>query len=220
MSYELVIFDCDGVLVDSELISNRILGEQLTALGIPTTTEQSMERYMGGSLAAVLADVERALGGPPPASLVPEYRAATYAAFERELVAVEGIEAALDALGATPTCVASSGEHDKLRRTLGRTGLLPRFEGRIFSASEVARGKPAPDLFLHAATRMGADPARCAVVEDAPVGVRAALAAGMAVFGYAGRTEPGRLAQDGVTVFRSMRELPGLLTSAGRAPSS
>ena len=171
-----------------------------------------MERYMGGSLAAVLADVERALGGPPPASLVPEYRAATYAAFERELRAVEGIETALDALGERPTCVASSGEHAKIRRTLGRTALLARFEGRIFSATEVARGKPAPDLFLHAAARMGADPARCAVVEDAPVGVAAALAAGMRVFAYAGRTAPERLAREGVTVFQSMRELPGLLT--------
>ena len=212
MSYELVIFDCDGVLVDSERISNEILAEQLTALGIPTTTEQSMDRYMGGSLAAVVADVERALGRPAPASLVPEYRAATYAAFERGLRAVEGIEAALEALGDTPTCVASSGEHEKIRRTLGRTGLLARFEGRIFSATEVARGKPAPDLFVHAAARMGADPASCAVVEDAPVGVAAALAARMAVFAYAGRTPPERLARDGVTVFKSMRELPGLLT--------
>lgn len=211
--YELVIFDCDGVLVDSEPISNRILAEALTAIGIPTTTQEAMDRYMGGSLAAVLADVEARLGRPAPEHFIPGYRSASYAAFEAELVAVEGVEAALDALDGVPTCVASSGEHEKLRRTLGRTGLLARFDGRIFSATEVARGKPAPDLFLHAAQRMGAAPGRCAVVEDSPVGVEAALAAGMAVFGYAGRTPPERLARDGVIVFGAMAELPALLAA-------
>jgi HAD superfamily hydrolase (TIGR01509 family) len=207
----LVILDCDGVLVDSEPISNRILAEQLTALGVPTTPEESIDRYMGGSLAAVLADVERRLGRPAPDTLIPGYRAACYAAFESELEAVPGIEAALDALGDLPTCVASSGEHEKIRRTLGRIGLLPRFEGRIFSATEVPRGKPAPDLFAHAAARMGVEPGRCVVVEDSPVGVAAGVAAGMAVLGYAGRTPAGRLARDGVRVFTAMEQLPGLL---------
>ncbi|CAA9489827.1 MAG: Putative phosphatase YieH [uncultured Solirubrobacteraceae bacterium] len=212
--FDLVILDCDGVLVDSEPISNRVLAEHLTAIGMPTTAEESMDRYMGGSLKAVLVDVQRRLGRAAPEDFVARYRADSYRAFESELQAVEGIEAALDALDGTPTCVASSGEHDKLRRTLGQTGLLPRFEGRIFSATEVARGKPAPDLFLHAAASMGADPARCAVVEDAPVGVQAALAAGMTVFAYAGRTPKARLARDGVRVFGAMAELPGLLTGA------
>jgi len=208
---DLVVFDCDGVLVDSEPISNRILAEHLTALGVPTTTQESVDRYMGGSLGAVLADVRGRLGREVPADFVARYRADCYAAFEFELVAVEGVEAALDALGDTPTCVASSGEHEKLRRTLGRTGLLPRFAGRIFSATEVARGKPAPDLFLHAAAAMGADSARCVVVEDSPVGVEAALAAGMGVLAYAGRTPAHRLERDGVRTFRAMAELPGLL---------
>ena len=210
--FDLVIFDCDGVLVDSELISNRVLAEHLTAIGMPTTTEESMDRYMGGSLRTVLDDVEHRLGHAAPEGFIADYRAASYRAFESELRAVEGIEAALDALDGTPTCVASSGEHDKLRRTLGQTGLLPRFEGRIFSATEVARGKPAPDLFLHAAAAMGAEPARCAVVEDSPVGVEAALAAGMTVFAYTGRTPAPRLARDGVRVFGAMAELPALLT--------
>ncbi len=210
--FDLVVLDCDGVLVDSEPISNRILAEALTERGLPTTTEEAIERYMGGSLKAVLDDVERRIGRPAPEDLVPSYRAACYAAFETELEAVEGIEAALDALGDTLTCVASSGEHEKIRRTLGRTGLLPRFEGRIFSATEVAHGKPAPDLFLHAATCMGVDPERCAVVEDSPVGVTAALAAGMTVFGYAGRTPAEQLAREGVHVFAAMHELPVLLT--------
>jgi len=220
VSFDLVVFDCDGVLVDSEEISNRVLAERLSALGVPTTTQESMDRYMGGSLAEVLADVEARLGRPAPEDFISGYRTASYAAFEDELTAVEGIEAALDALGDTPTCVASSGEHDKIRRTLGQTGLLARFEGRVFSATEVERGKPAPDLFLHAAARMGADPRHCAVVEDSPVGVEAALAAGMTVLGYAGRTPAERLARAGVAVFAHMRELPALLTSAGRGPSS
>ncbi|HEX8101873.1 MAG TPA: HAD family hydrolase [Solirubrobacteraceae bacterium] len=210
-AYDLVIFDCDGVLVDSEEISNRVLAEHLTAIGVPTTTQESMDRYMGGSLAKVLADVEARLGHAAPADFLADYRTASYAAFATELAAVEGVEAALDALGDVPTCVASSGEHDKLRRTLGQTGLLARFEGRIFSAYDVARGKPAPDLFLHAAASVGADPAWCAVVEDSPVGVEAALAAGMAVFGFAGRTPRARLARPGVRVFARMDELPRLL---------
>ena len=210
--FDLVVFDCDGVLVDSEEISNRILAGQLSAIGIPTTTEQSMDRYMGGSLARVLADVEARLGRPAPDDFVARFRDACVSGFESGLEAVEGIEAALDALDGQPTCVASSGSREKIHHTLGHTGLLPRFEGRIFSAYEVEHGKPAPDLFLHAAAAMGAEPARCAVIEDSPVGVTAAIAAGMAVFGYAGRTPPERLAREGVTVFAHMRELPGLLT--------
>ena len=214
--YDLVIFDCDGVLVDSEPISNRILAARLTALGVPTSTEQSVERYMGGSVSCMLADLEHRLGRPPPDDFLAAYRRECYAAFGAELEAVEGIGAVLDTLDATATatCVASSGEHEKIRFTLGHTGLLKRFEGRIYSATEVARGKPAPDLFEHAAAGMGIHPDHCAVVEDSPVGVAAALDAGMAVFAYAGRTPAERLARDGVQVFSAMRELPELLTSA------
>ena len=115
----------------------------------------------------------------------------------------------------TPCCVASSGTAEKLRFTLGLTGLLDRFAGRIFSAADVMQGKPAPDLFLHAARTLGADPARCAVVEDTPVGIEAARAAGMLAFGYAGRTPASRLAAAGGRTFTSMSELPVLLTEAG-----
>jgi HAD superfamily hydrolase (TIGR01509 family) len=127
---------------------------------------------------------------------------------------VDGIVEALDRIR-TPTCVASSGSHEKMRYTLGKTGLYERFAGRIFSAAEVPRGKPAPDLFLHAAARMGVTPADCAVVEDSAVGVQAARAAGMPVFGYAGGVTPAaRLEGPGTIVFRDMRELPGLLGGA------
>ena len=136
-------------------------------------------------------------------------------AFERELVAVDGVVEALDELR-LPHCVASSGSHAKMRRTLGQTGLWHRFEGRIFSATEVANGKPAPDLFLHAAGRLGTAPERCAVVEDSAHGVQAARSAGMHVFAYAGGVTPAeRLEGPGTTVFSDMRQLPGLI-QAGR----
>lgn len=211
--HALVIFDCDGVLVDSEPTSSRILAEQLTALGLPTTQEESIDRYMGGSAASIIADIERRLGRRTPENFLKDFNAACFAAFDAELEPVDGIAALLDSLAesGTLTCVASSGDHEKLRRTLGHTGLLERFEGRIFSSTEVPNGKPAPDLFLHAASRMGVSPGRCAVVEDSPVGVTAAVAASMTVFGYAGRTPVERLAREGVRTFGAMRELPALL---------
>jgi len=209
----LVIFDCDGVLVDSEPLSNRILAEHLTAIGLPTTTEESIRDYMGRSWASCAKLIEQRLGRPLPDGLADRYHEELYAALQRELRPVAGIEAALDAITA-PTCVASSGAHEKIRTSLGTTGLLVRFEGRIFSATEVAHGKPAPDLFLHAAAELGHAPADCVVVEDAPAGVAAGRAAGMTVLGYAALTPPDGL--DGATVFTSMAELPALLD--GSAP--
>jgi len=135
-------------------------------------------------------------------------------AFEAELAEVDGISALVSVLddADVPTCVASSGTHDRMARTLGLTGLAPYFQGRIFSASEVEHGKPAPDLFLHAAERMGADPARCVVVEDSPYGVRAGVAAGMRVLGYGGGLVAADvLAAEGAEVFGHMSEVPALL---------
>jgi HAD superfamily hydrolase (TIGR01509 family) len=210
---QLVIFDCDGVLVDSEPISNRLLAEHLTAAGFPTTTDESLERYMGGSFASMLDDLRERFGRDVPDGFSDRYHADLYATFDAELEAVAGIEAVLDGLD-IPTCVASSGAPERIRRVLRRAGLLERFEGRIFSAVEVERGKPAPDLFLHAASRMRADPGRCVVVEDSPKGVEAAVAAGMTVLGYAGRTPSEWLAREGVVVFGSMPELGALLADA------
>jgi HAD superfamily hydrolase (TIGR01509 family) len=208
MTPDLVIFDCDGVLVDSEPLSNRILAERLTAEGLPMTREESVRDFMGRSWASVSAVVEERLGRALPGDFSERYLDALFEAFEAELEPVPGIEAALDAI-ALPTCVASSGAHERIRAALGATGLLARFDGRIFSATEVEHGKPAPDLFLHAAARMGFEPARCVVIEDSPAGVEAAQAAGMAVFGYAGRTSPAQL--DGARTFADMAELPRLL---------
>jgi HAD superfamily hydrolase (TIGR01509 family) len=173
---------------------------------------------MGKSDEEMTRQIEAHLGRSLPASWEEPYRHLYREAFAAELEPVPGILEALDAI-AIPTCVASSGTHEKIRYTLGLTGLYDRFAGRIFSAGEVARGKPAPDLFLHAASRMGVAPAGCAVVEDSPYGVQAARAAGMRAFGYAGGLAPRRALEGPLTVvFDDMRELPALLASAGSDP--
>jgi HAD superfamily hydrolase (TIGR01509 family) len=211
----LVIFDCDGVLVDSDRISLRIQAEHITALGMPTTYEDCVRDFLGLGRRGTVRILEQRHGGPLPEGWEADLDAAVEAAFRRELRPVAGIEAALDAIAA-PTCVASSGSQEKMRLTLGLTGLRERFEGRIFSADEVERGKPAPDLFLFAAARMGAAPEDCVVVEDSPFGAAAARAAGMRALGYA--PEGGEsLAREGAEAFTSMAELPALI-SAGRSP--
>ena len=207
---ESVIFDCDGVLVDTERIGNAVLAELITELGIPTTVEQSIATYMGRSMASCLAMLEERLGEPPPADFAARYRTGVEAGWRRGLKPVPGIEAALDRI-ALPTCVASSGDHGRMRLTLGLTGLWDRFAGRIFSATEVEHGKPAPDLFLHAAERMGFDPGATVVVEDTVPGVRAGRAAGMRVLAFARLEQAADLAAAGGEVFDDMRDLPRLL---------
>ena len=199
------------MLVDSERIAVRVDVEVLGALGWEMTETEVIERFVGISEADMLRQVEEHLGrtlGPAwDEEFVPRYRAA----FEAELVPVDGVVEALDGITA-PTCVASSGTHERIRFSLGLTGLLERFDGRIFSATDVERGKPAPDLFLHAARSLGVDPSRCAVVEDSPFGVAAARAAGMRAFGYAGGlTAADRLEGAATIVFSEMRTLPRLL---------
>jgi HAD superfamily hydrolase (TIGR01509 family) len=190
----------------------------LAELGWPMTEAQVVERFMGKSDEEMTRQIEAHLGRSLPASWEEPYRHLYREAFAAELEPVPGILEALDAI-AIPTCVASSGTHEKIRYTLELTGLYDRFAGRIFSAGEVARGKPAPDLFLHAASRMGVAPAGCAVVEDSPYGVQAARAAGMRAFGYAGGLAPRRALEGPLTVvFDDMRELPALLASAGSDP--
>jgi HAD superfamily hydrolase (TIGR01509 family) len=209
--FELVIFDCDGVLVDSEHLAVRVESRYLTELGWPLSEAEVFERFTGQTDAYMHEAIEAQLGDRLPQGWKEQFHARYREAFAAELAPVDGIVEVLDQL-TIPTCVASSGSHDKLRFTLGHTGLYQRFEGRIFSGYEVANGKPAPDLFLHAAARMGAEPPRCAVVEDTLFGVQAARAAGMRAFGYAGgMTRPERLEGHVTTVFDHMRELPRLL---------
>jgi HAD superfamily hydrolase (TIGR01509 family) len=205
-----VIFDCDGVLVDTELVAGEVLAGLISGLGVPTTVEETMAIYMGRSWASCMEILAGRLGGPPPSDLHDRYMAGVTSEWRRSLKAVPGVEAALDAIE-LPTCVASSGEHERMELTLGLTGLLPRFEGRIFSATEVANGKPAPDLFLHAAERMGFEPAATVVVEDTVPGVQAGRAAGMRVLALARYVPATELAAAGGEVFEDMRELSGLI---------
>ena len=213
--FELVVFDCDGVLVDSEVIAVHIDQRVLADLGWELEREEIIARFVGKSEANFISSIENHLGIELGDGWDRTYQHWYSEAFERDLTAVDGVEEALDRLE-LPHCVASSGSHEKMRRTLGKTGLLHRFAGRIFSATEVRNGKPAPDLFLHAARTLGMDPARCAVVEDSAYGVQAARAAGMHAFAYAGGVTPAeRLAGPGTTVFEDMRLLPELI-AAGR----
>ncbi|MFD5499184.1 HAD family hydrolase [Streptomyces sp. NPDC127061] len=210
---ELVIFDCDGVLVDSERIAVGIQVQVGAELGWPLTAEEVVEKFVGRSNKSIGALVDARLPGTS-AAWQQRFEALHREAVDRELVAVEGIHEALAAI-ALPTCVASSGSHEKMRHTLGRTGLYAHFEGRVFSATEVARGKPAPDLFLHAARRMGAEPAACVVVEDSKYGVQAARSAGMRSLGYAGGLTPAHwLEGPDTVVFDDMRKLPSLLSGS------
>jgi HAD superfamily hydrolase (TIGR01509 family) len=207
-----VIFDCDGVLVDTEQISNTVLAGLLTQAGLPTTFEDCMRDYRGRSMAAVLQLASERHGAALPGDLADRYYAEVKGVFARELQPVPGVVAALDRI-ALPSCVASSGPHHKMAVTLRHTGLWERFEGRIFSASEVRQGKPAPDLFLHAARRMGFDPAATAVVEDSVPGIEAARAAGMRALAFARHTDAELLAAAGGEPFDEMAQLPELLAT-------
>jgi HAD superfamily hydrolase (TIGR01509 family) len=210
--FDLVIFDCDGVLVDSERLAVRLEAEILTGLGWPMTESDVIDRFVGRSAASMHQEIERHLGRSVDWNV--EFERRYEDVFRRELVPVPGIVEALDEI-AIPTCVASSASHEKMAFTLGITGLFDRFAGRIFSVDDVEQGKPAPDVFLHAAQQSGVPPGRCAVVEDSVSGVTAGLAAHMAVFAFAGGvTDASRLAFGGAVVFEAMRELPALLNDA------
>lgn len=214
MRYDVVIFDNDGVLVDSERIANRVLAAYLTELGHPTTYEESVRDYMGSAVGRVHELVLERTGRRLPGVFEETLHQRTFDAFHRDLHPVAGVADVLDKLDSegVPYCVASSGSHERIRVSLRKTGLYERFgERRIFSSQDVGRGKPAPDLFLHAAAVMGSTPGRCAVVEDSPLGVQAAVAAGMDVYGYAAMTPPGRISS-ATALFSDMNALVALLS--------
>ncbi|MFK0109033.1 HAD family hydrolase [Streptomyces sp. NPDC091217] len=213
MRYDLVIFDNDGVLVDSEPISNRLLAAYLTELGLPTSYEDSIRDYMGSAMHRVHELVQERRGKRLPDDFDDVFHARVFAAFERELKPVAGAAEVLERLAAdgVPYCVASSGSHERIRVGHRTTGLDRWFdESRVFSSQDVGRGKPAPDLFLYAAERMGVAPGRCAVVEDSPLGVQAAVAAGMDVYGFTAMTPADRLS-DATQLFADFGQLADLL---------
>lgn len=206
----LVIFDCDGVLVDSETIVCRVLAEEMTKLGMPATADELDEQFSGRPSQDCILDIETRYGGPLPEAYFHNTERRIRQAFHQELEPVAGIHEVLEKLQTTElqTCVASSGPHAKMQITLNKTGLWDYFDGRIFSADDVGRGKPWPDLFLHSARQFDISPQQCLVVEDSIAGVKAAVAAGMPVIGYSHNDVRSRqLAAEGARVIHDMQLL-------------
>ncbi|MCK7615290.1 HAD family hydrolase [Roseibium sediminicola] len=220
MTPSLVIFDCDGVLVDTERLTNRNMAELVTELGHAMTGEDCQKQFMGRTLEDVHRRVEALIGRKLPADWPDQVRRRDLESFAAGVPAIRGIEAVLDRLDHDnlPFCVGSSGRYEKMRTTLGSSGLLPRLEGRLFSAEDCANGKPAPDVFLLAARKMGHAPETCVVIEDSVPGVMAARAAGMRVYAYAEDPACDRaaLSAAGGILFDEMAQLPELLLSNSR----
>jgi HAD superfamily hydrolase (TIGR01509 family) len=210
MRFDLIIFDCDGVLVDSEPIVNQLFVDMLAELGYALDYEATLREFSGGAMSTRMAITSQRLGWSPPAGFVGDFNRRLLDAMQRDLRAVPGVREALD-LVPKPWCVVSNGAQEDIRFRLSRAGLLDDFEPYLFSASEVAQPKPAPDVFLHAARSMAVAPERCAVIEDSVTGVRAGAEAGMTVFGFARLTSAHQLQQAGAQVFERMSDLPALL---------
>jgi HAD superfamily hydrolase (TIGR01509 family) len=216
VNFDLIVFDCDGVLVDSEVISCTVHALVLTRHGYPISAEQVFNRFLGRSSHQAKLEVEAELGHRLPDDFNTQLRDELFQTFVSDLEAVPHIGQALDAI-VKPVCVASSGSHERMRVSLGRVGLYDKFAPNIFSATQVRNGKPAPDLFLFAASQMGASPERCVVIEDSVPGVIGACSAGMTVLGFDGASHcpPGYgdtlRAAGAIETFSDMRLLPGLI---------
>lgn len=202
----LIIFDCDGVLVDSEPITTRVFNGLLAELGIHQTTQETMEKYLGRTMNACYQMIQQEYNMTIPEHYPQLFLQQCKTEFEKELQPVRGITTVLQTLPYS-SCVASSGRYEKMNITLSLTGLIPYFAGRIFSAQDVERGKPAPDIFLYAAKRMNYQPHQCIVVEDSPLGAQAANAANMLCIGYAERTPAERLQQHTPHIITTMQQL-------------
>lgn len=217
MTFRLIIFDCDGVLVDSESLANRVLSQLFVESGFDISPEDCLRRFVGMSMRSVRAAVETESGRRLPDDFEPRVRALANEVFDRDLQPVRGVSEVLSVLPHA-RCVASSGSPTRIRRSLATTGLDTYFrDDTLFSAAMVKRGKPAPDLFLHVAETMACAPEQCLVIEDSLLGATAGVAAGMTVFGFAGASHitdghAERLESLGVTaVFDDMADLPSML---------
>ena len=222
----LLIFDCDGVLVDSEVIAFDVLRQMLEGLGRPMSLAECRRRFMGRRTPEVLAEIERDLGRPIPADMGARMKALLFERLRRELKPVPGVEEAIAHLP-RQICVASSSSPERIALSLDVTGLAPLFGAHVFSAEQVAHGKPAPDLFLFAAQSMGMMPDETIVIEDSVAGVTAARRAGMGIIGFAGASHAdadliAALHAAGASiVLTTMADLPDAVTklSAGQAKS-
>ncbi|WP_309083578.1 HAD family hydrolase [Chelativorans sp.] len=216
---DLVIFDCDGVLVDSEPISIGVLLEVIGEAGVSIDEETAYRRFLGRSMASIIGTVQEEFGLAVTDEHLAEMRARLYERFRRELKPISNVGWAIDNIG-VPCCVASSSQPERIRLSLSVTGLLEKLEPRIFSSTMVKNGKPAPDLFLHAARTMGVAPSGCVVIEDSTAGIEAAKRAGMRVLAFVGGSHAPRCALreavsalDPDLVFDDMRQLPKLIAS-------
>ncbi len=218
VALRLVIFDCDGVIVDSEPVSNRIIAEDLTAQGWPMRTEDATRLFLGATLPDMVPTIETRLGKTLPATWQADLTVRIVAALAVEATPIPGAVEALQALSAmgVPWRVASNSSHAEMRAKFARLGIRGLVDGRVHSHTDVARGKPAPDLFLAAAAAAGVNPAECLVIEDSVPGVRAAMAAGMDCLGFAPRSDGAVLRAEGAVPFQAMGELPRLVEAGWR----
>ena len=214
-NFDLIIFDCDGVLVDSERITAEVFGNVLAEeCGLLMSIDDLLETFLGKSSSQSLKIIERLTGRKPPSKLEARYQSEIISALKKSVTAVRGIKQALAEIK-IPCCVASDGSHEKMHTTLSKAGLLKQFEGKLYSASDVQRRKPFPDIYLHAAHEMGhVAPHKCLVIEDSPVGIKGGIAAGMIVFGYAEFINADWLIKAGAhRIFKEMSRLPREITA-------
>lgn len=213
--FELLIFDCDGVLVDSERIANEVFAKVLNQeCGFSLNLDDMFQIFVGHSSKQCITIIERMLEKPIPPHLEQLYKDEIHKALSTSVTSVSGIEEAIHEIS-IPFCVASSGSHQKMHTTLGKTQLLSHFEGKLYSTSDVERGKPFPDVYLHAANKMGGiHSSKCLVVEDSPLGVLGGVSAGMTVFGYSELTSKERLREAGAHhIFNDMSRLKNEILS-------
>lgn len=210
MKYKCIIFDCDGVLVDSEEISNSVLIEMANEIGAEIKMDYALENFAGKSLKNCFEHIENIIGESLPNTFEKEYRNRTFSLFKTDLKPIEGIHKLLDRIS-VPFCVASSGPIEKIKLNLTTTNLIDKFENRIFSSYEIGSWKPNPEIFQHAARKMGFKPNECAVVEDSIAGVRAGIKGGFDVYGFANNINKSELIKEGAKVFFEMNKLLELL---------
>ncbi len=210
MRYKCIIFDCDGVLVDSEAISSKVLVEMAKSVGLKLELDFTIERFSGVSLKDTLKYIEDRIERSLPSNFEKEYRKNTYSAFKRELQPIPGIHNLLDRIK-IPYCVASSGPVEKIRLNLTTVDLIEKFENHIFSSFEIGSWKPDPGIFLFAAEKMGFQPNECVVIEDSISGVKAAKAGGFDVFIYVNNRNLKEVELKDKNVFNNMNDLDSLL---------
>ena len=208
--YKCIIFDSDGVLVDSETLSAKVFQEMALELGFQMEFDAAVEQFAGTSMKENLKFIQENIPVPMPENFEKEFRSRTYEVFKKELKAVPGIKDLIAKLQ-VPFCVASSGPVEKIRLNLGLVGLLEQFEGRIYSSYEIGKWKPDPGIFQHAAAEMGYKPEECLVIEDSAAGIKAAISGGFMVFALARKNRKEHFEQLGAVVFEDMKELEKLL---------